>query len=324
MKLFALGAAAGFGARVADALGRALDPHEEREFEDGEHKGRPLVGVRGEDVYVLQNLAGDARQSVDERFCRLLFFLATLRDAGAARLTAVVPYLAYSRKDRRTRPRDPLTTRYVAELLESTGIAAVMTLEVHALAAFENAFRCRTHALDTRRLFAARAAALVGAGDAVVASPDPGGVKRAQLFRETLERRLDRAVGSVWVDKRRSGGEVGGTRLVGEIEGATVLLVDDMIVTGGTLRRAARACREAGARAVHAFAAHALFPPGETALFADRALDRIVVTDTVRAEAPAAAGGRVEIVSAAPLVAAAIRCCHGEGSLVELLGGENP
>jgi ribose-phosphate pyrophosphokinase len=323
MHLFALDASRDFGERVAGALGIPLAPHEEREFEDGEHKARPLVGVRGSDVFVLQSLHGGPAQSPNDKLCRLLFFLATLHDAGAARLTAVVPYLAYARKDRRTKPHDPVTTRYVAQLLEAVGADAVMTLDVHNIAAFENAFRCRTIHLDSRALFAPRLRALVGEDPVVVASPDPGGVKRAQLFRETFERLLGRPVGTAFAEKRRSGGLVSGDLLVGEVRGATVILVDDLISTGGTMRRCAEACLAHGAARVLAVAAHGLFTGGAAEAMASPALTRTLVTDTVPhfRLPPALVGAQVEVVGAAPLFAEAIRRLHSGGSITALLEG---
>ena len=121
LMLFALDATRTYGEAVAGELGITLAPHEEREFEDGEHKARPLSNVRGRDVYVVQSLYADAKQGVNDKLVRLLFFLGALKDASAARLTAIVPYLAYSRKDRKTKVRDPVTTRYVATLFEAVG-----------------------------------------------------------------------------------------------------------------------------------------------------------------------------------------------------------
>jgi len=116
--IFAPQASGPFGARVAAAAGVTLSPMEEREFEGGEHKTRPLVSVRGADVFVVQSLSGDEAGSANDRLCRLLFFIAGLKDSGAARVTACVPFLAYGRKDRRTKERDPVTLRYVAQLVE--------------------------------------------------------------------------------------------------------------------------------------------------------------------------------------------------------------
>ncbi|MGA8055721.1 MAG: ribose-phosphate pyrophosphokinase-like domain-containing protein, partial [Burkholderiales bacterium] len=153
LRLFALNATSDFAEHMARALGTALSPHEERDFEDGEHKVRPLVGVRGMDVFVVHSLYGEPERGVDQKLCRLLFFIGCLKDAGAACVTAVIPYLCYARKDRRTQPRDPVTTRYVAAALESVGVDRVLALDVHNPAAFENAFRCPTESLEARPLF---------------------------------------------------------------------------------------------------------------------------------------------------------------------------
>jgi len=323
MQVFALNQTAAFGKAVAKALGTPLAGHEERDFEDGEHKTRPLQSVRGGDVYVIESLYGGPDGSVNDKLCRLLFFIAALRDNGAARVTAVTPYLAYGRKDRRTKSRDPLTTRYVAMLFEALGTDRVITLDVHNLAAFQNAWRCEAVHLDSRRLFAQRAQALVGDAPVVVASPDPGGVKRAQLFRENLEGVLKRPVGGAFVEKRRSAGVVSGGLLSGDVAGAIVLIIDDLISTGGTMDRAAGVCREQGAGKVYAFAAHGLFTGAAGSVIAKGNLEKVFVTDTVplfRLD-PGTASDHVEIISAAPLFAEAIWRCHEGGSITRLLEG---
>ncbi len=323
MKLFSLNASRPFGEKVAQALGIPLAEHEERDFEDGEHKMRPLESVRGEDVYVLQGLNGDPAQGVNERLCRLLFFLGAIRDAGAGRVTAVIPYIAYARKDRRTQSRDPLTSRYLAMLLEAMGLDAVMALDIHNPAAFQNAFRCPAYGLDTRRLFAEHIREHCGQRPLVVASPDPGGVKRAQGFREMLEPMLGDNIGSAYMEKRRSGGKVSGTLLAGEVEGATVLVIDDLISSGGTLLRAAQACLNRGAKAVYGLAAHGHFIGNASSVISDPALSKVIVTDTVPPSRldPAVVRRHLEVVSAAPLFAEAIRRVHENGSLTELLEG---
>ena len=323
MDIFALNATQEFGRKVAAALGVELAAHEEREFEDGEHKARPLVSVRGHNVYVIQSLHSGPEGSVNDRLCRLLFFISTLKENGASHVTAVVPYLAYSRKDRQTKSRDPVTTRYMARLFAAAGTDLIMTLEVHNIVAYQNSFRCQTIHLDPRRLFAREAVGLVSDAPVVVASPDPGGVKRAQLFRETLEATLKRPVGSAFLEKRRSAGTVTGELLAGEVEGATVLVIDDLISTGGTLARAAKACQESGAEKVIAFAAHGLFVGDASDVIRQSGLAQSLITDTVPPFrlAPDLIGHKVRILSAATLFADAIRCCQGEGSITELLEG---
>src|SRR5262249_54965722 len=237
-----------------EALGQPLAADEERNFEDGEHKGRPLENVRDADVYVVQSLHGGPTESANDKLCRLLFFIGALKDAGAARVTAVAPYLCYARKDRRTKPGDPVTTRYVAGLFEAVGTDAIVTLEVHNPAAFENAFRRPAVALTAAPLFVdyGRGLSLEHPGGApgeslCVVSPDPGGVKRAELFREALEAAIGRPVGKGFAEKHRSAGVVTGDLFAGDVKGATALIIDDLISTGGTLVRSARASRQDGA-----------------------------------------------------------------------------
>jgi len=324
MKLFALDATRSFGERVAGSLGLPLSPHEEREFEDGEHKGRPLVSVRGSDAYVIQSLHGGPSLSVNDKLVRLLFFVGALREGGARRVTAVIPYLAYARKDRQTKSRDPVTTRYLAQLLEAAGADAVVTLDVHNIVAFQNAFRARAWHLDTRRLFIAHLLPSLGSDAIIVASPDPGGVKRAQLFREILENGLGRPVGTAFMEKRRSAGVVSGNLLVGEVQAATAIVVDDMISSGGTMLRAAEALLAQGATRVIALAGHGLFTDGAAAVLERPEVERWLLTDTIPPFRlpPDLAERRLDIVSAASLFAEAIRRLHENGSLVELLKGE--
>ena len=156
-----------------------------------------------------------------------------------------------------------------------------MTLEVHNPAAFENAFRCRTVALTGTPLFADYIKKHLADEKLSVISPDAGGMKRAELLRETLESALGQPVGKGLAEKHRSGGVVSGDLFVGEVAGTTALIVDDLISTGGTLLRAARSARTAGAKRVLALVTHGLFMPGAAEVLADPALDQIVVTDAV-------------------------------------------
>jgi ribose-phosphate pyrophosphokinase len=310
MLLFALAASRDIGSAIARELGVTLAAHEERDFEDGEHKARPLVDPAGADAYVVQSLHGGPEAGGDEKLLRLLMMIAALRDHGARRVTAVVPYLAYARKDRRTQPFDPVSLRVLAQLFEAVGTDALIALEAHNAAAFDNALRLRALNLDPGELFAAAAERLLGDEPVVVASPDIGGVKRVQVWRERLEARWGRPLGQAFVDKRRSAGVVSGGKLVtGEVAGATVLLRDDLISTFGTIARAAEAIAAAGARRVLAFAAHGLFVGDAAAALAASRVERLFVTDAVPPFrlTETAARARVEVLPSAPLIAAAIR-----------------
>jgi ribose-phosphate pyrophosphokinase len=313
LQLFVMNDSRTFGESLAQAMGIAASPHEEREFEDGEHKSRPLVSVRGADVYVLQSLYGDPLHSGNDKLCRLLFFIGALKDAAAARVTAVAPYLAYSRKDRQTKPRDPVTTRYLAALFEAVGTDVVMTLDVHNLSAYQNAFRCRTEHIEANSLFVAYFASLPDEQPLVVVAPDAGGTKRAERFRLTLSEAIGRPVGAAFAEKFRSEGMLSGDLLAGDVKGKVALIVDDLISTGSTVARTAASCRRLGAVRVIAIATHGLFMGDASRILAESELDCIVIADSVppfRLEKNAAYD-KLVVLQAAPLFAEAILHAHG-------------
>jgi len=315
--LFSLEPGSVFAAALASELGVEIAAHEERRFADEECKLRPLVDVGGADACVVLGLHGGPLDSPHDKLWRLLAFVATLRDHGARRVTAVAPYLAYARKDRRTKPHDPVGLRYVAQLFEAVGTGALIVLEAHNVAAFENAFRIPVISLEAHRSFGPLIAELADGGPLAVASPDPGGVKRAQLWREALEEQLGAPVGFAMVDKRRSAGVMSTRGLVaGDVAGSTVLLLDDLIGSGETMRQAALALRGAGAASIVACAGHGLFIEQAADVLADEAIARLAVTDSVpafRLPPDAAVRGKLRIVSCAPLFAQAIRRLHAAG-----------
>jgi ribose-phosphate pyrophosphokinase len=319
--LFALHASRSFGEDVARQLGISLSACEERKFEDGEHKSRSLVNVRNRNVFVIQSLYADSKLSVNDKLVQLLYFIGGVKDASARHVTAVVPYLAYARKDAKTQTRDPVTTRYVAQLFEAMGTDRLVTLDVHNLAAFQNAFRCRTDHLEATKLFVAHFASLLKEDTRItVVSPDIGGIKRAERFRQALGRALNRELHVAFMEKARAKGVMRAGRLIGDISGAAII-IDDLISTGGTLLHAATACRESGAEKIYAAASHGIFVGDANHLLSATELDKIVVTDTIppfRLDAQLARN-KLVILPVAPLFAEAIQRIHAGGSLVELL-----
>ncbi|MGF6154207.1 ribose-phosphate diphosphokinase [Pseudomonas fluorescens] len=278
--LFALQGSEHYASRVAQRLGCQLARHEERDYEDGEHKCRPLESVNGREVVVFHSLYGDDHQSANDKLCRLLFFCGALKDAGARQVQAVTPYLCYGRKDRRTQPQDPTITRYVAAMIEACGVDRLVALEVHNPAAFDNAFRIPTWNLQCAELFAGHFAGFVGDAEVVSVSPDAGGTKRAEQFRQALERQLGRAVGGALMEKHRAQATFTGTLLVGEVLGKTAIIFDDLISTGETLMHAGLACQQAGATRLFAAATHGLFTGGSDLL--DKPLfEHLAVSDSV-------------------------------------------
>jgi ribose-phosphate pyrophosphokinase len=319
--LFAPLASRAFGERVAARLGCDLAPLEERDYEGGEHKSRPLVSVRGRTVYVLQSLSGDAAGSANDRLNRALFLIAALKDAGAARVTACFPYIAYARKDRRSKERDPVNSRYVAQLIEAVGTDHVMVMDVHNLAAFENAFRCSVDVLEAAPLLADRIVMENGGKDVTVVSPDFGGAKRAQRVQDLIGARAGTDVEFAVIEKRRDSGEVSGDLVIGPIAGRHAVIVDDLISAGTTLLRAVQACRNAGAKSVAAFATHGVFAPGVERLLGAGGPDRLYVTDTIlptRLTPPPGTQDRLVVLPASDLFAEALRRIGAGESVVAL------
>lgn len=307
---FALRESRDLASAVYRHAGLSLASLEEREFEGGEFKLRPLETVRDRTAFLFQCLAGTTDVPASERLIRLLFLLYGLHDAGALRRIALLPYLTFARKDRRTQVRDPVNSRYIAQLLEAAGVGRVITLDVHNPAALDNGFRVPVDHLSALPMMVDHFATRLPDAEMTVASPDIGGVKRAQIFRELLEARLGREVGLAFFEKRRAQGVVSGDALVGSVKGRTVLVIDDLCATGNTLKRAAEVCNRVGARAVYAAVTHAPYTPGLVSVIADPGLAGVITTDSVGYHfgplAPDCAG-KLTVLSIAPLFGEALR-----------------
>ena len=310
--LVALSESRELASAVAGEAGLSLIPIEERPFEGGEFKLRPLESVRGRQVFVLQTLAGTDATAASSRLIRLLFLLFGLRDAGAESRVVVVPYFPFARKDRRTQVRDPVTSRYVAELLEAAHSDCIVGLDAHNPAAFDNAFRIPTVHLTALPLMADHYARVgIGADEGVtVVSPDVGGIKRAQIFRELLAARTGHEVDLAFIEKRRAKGSVSGGSLAGDVSGRHVIVLDDLCATGGTLIRAAETCRRAGAVSIHAAVTHAPLTAGLEKLIAAEQICSITATDSVGTglrNAPPAGSAKLVPLSVAPLIGQTLR-----------------
>ena len=310
MKLFDIGADQRLGRHLAAVLGTTLATHEERAFEGGEFKIRPLESVRGESTFICQALCADATQSVNDKFMRLAVFTGALLDASASRVTAIVPYLGYQRKDRRTQSRDPVTTRYVARMLEAAGLNAVIAVDVHNRISFDNAFNIAKENVEAAPLFVDHCIGLTeDAERIVIVSPDIGGVSRARSFAALIAERTQALVDLAFVEKHRSEDMVSGDLFAGDVGGAVAIVVDDMICGGTTMRRAAAACIAGGATAVHAAATHGVFGAGARESLDTPEIASILVTDTVRdvGERARALATKLTVLGIADLLAAAVK-----------------
>lgn len=321
IKLFALDSAKEWGQKIAKHLGIALSHHEARDFEDGEHKIRSLESVRGQSVFVIQTLYTDNELTVNDKLCRLLFFIASLRDASAKEITVVIPYFAYARKDRRTKARDPVTMRYVAQLFEAVGSDRIITLDVHNLAAFQNAFRIPTENLEANVLFAPFLVNLLGNEEAVVVSPDAGGIKRAEQLEDTLSTLLKRKVYKAFLDKKRSAGVVQSSQqIVGDVQNRVAIIIDDIISSGSTIALAVEALHKQGTKRILACTSHGFFVGNANKILADKHLEKIIVTNSIPTfRLNKDVQKKVEILDASSLFAEAIRRIHENRSIIELL-----
>jgi ribose-phosphate pyrophosphokinase len=307
--IFALGPSRAGGEAIAGALGTGLAEHEETIFDDGERKLRPLADVRGRAAVVVQSLYDGPSRSVHDKLCDVLLFVGALKDARAARVTLVAPYLCYARQDRRTKSGEPLSLRYVAQLLEAAGIDAIVAQDVHNPAAFYNAFRIPAVNIEGAQLFATHFAKALADQDIEVISPDTGGVKRAERFRYALSTTMNEDIELEALGKQRIDHIVSGEEIPCGVSGRAVIVFDDIIATGSTMLRAVKACHKGDASHVIAAATHGLFLHRAEKLVASSLVDRVVVCDTVppfRLETGLVAE-KVTILPAGPSIAEAIR-----------------
>jgi ribose-phosphate pyrophosphokinase len=278
-------------------------------FSDGEVNVELMENVRGRDVFILQPTCPPANDSLME----LLVMIDACRRASAARITAVVPYFGYSRQDRRPRAtRSAITSKLVANMVSSAGVDRLLTVDLHS-DQIEGFFD-----IPVDNVYASPV--LLGDAwkqsyrDLIVVSPDVGGVARARAFAK----RLDDTELAI-IDKRRPRpNESKVMNIIGEVEGKTCMLVDDMIDTAGTLCQAAQALRDEGAVKVVAYITHAILSGAALERIAKSALDELVVTDTIPLSAAAKAVGRIRQLSVAGLLAETIRRIRDEESVSSL------
>ncbi len=273
-------------------------------FPDGEIDIKIDDDIRGGDCFVLQPLC----PPVNENWVELLLLLDCLRRASAGRITAVMPYYGYARKDRKDEGRVPISAKVVANTISQCGADRVLTIDMHA-AQIQGFYDIPVDHLYAKPVLL-QAIAELEIERPVVVTPDVGGIKMARAYAKAIGDGSDLAI----VDKRRiSGSEIAVEHMIGEVEGRNVIIVDDMISTGGSISEAARICKEHGAQTVVLAVSHAvLCGPAVERLEACPA-DTILVTDTIPRKGPSPS--RLKIVSVAPLLSKAIANLHESKSL---------
>lgn len=294
------------GARGTQTVQRRL-----QRFPDGELHIELQETVRGQDVYLIQPTS----PPVDEHLFELLLMSDACRRAGAARLTAVIPYFGYARQDRRAHGREPLSARLVAELIQVSGIERIVTVDLHSRAV-ESAFAVPLEHLSAVPMLAKAVRPALNRNTVVVA-PDLGAAKMAEQYAELLD--LPVAI----VHKSRiSGEQVKVRRIIGDVRGKELLVVDDMISTGGTIEKAIQALLGAGCSSsgVKVLASHGLFVGAAAERLSALAIDELYVSDSV--PAPEQFPLPLHVMSLAPILADAIHGLNEGESLAHVIAAK--
>jgi len=276
-------------------------------FSDGEVYVQILENVRGADVFVLQPTC----YPVDLHLMELLLMIDALKRASARRITPVMPYFGYARQDRKDKPRVPVSAKLVADLLTTAGADRALMVDLHApqIQGFFN--------IPVDHLFASPVLVdyfrKLNLPELTVVSPDAGGVERARFFAKKMDSAL------AIVDKRRTDMNVAEVmHVVGDVEGRTGLILDDIIDTGGTLVKAAEALLDNGAREVYACASHAVLSGPAVERISQSRLRQVVVTNTIPLGEAARNESKIKVLSVAGLIARAIQSIHEETSVSSL------
>ena len=307
LRVFSGSAHAALGESIARHLGVPLGRAHLARFSDGEIWFQIQDNVRGADVFVIQPTS----PPVNENLMELLVMLDAFKRSSASRITAVLPYYGYARQDRKDKPRVPISAKLVADLLSAAGADRVLTMDLHAsqIQGFFN--------FPVDHLFAAPViidyVSRLKLQRLTIVSPDAGGVERARAYAKRLEASL------AIVDKRRDSPNVAEVHhVVGDVEGRTALVVDDIVDTGGTLGKVAEALKAAGAREVLASCSHGVLSGQAMAKIEQAPLSKLIVTDSIPPAPEERRSGKIVVLSIAELMAKAIRNIHEEASVTSL------
>jgi ribose-phosphate pyrophosphokinase len=303
-------------ADIAVKLGVDVGPVTLKTFSNGEVYCRYDDSIRGADVFIVQPTCGNPQTGVtaNDSLMELLFMIDAAVGASAHRVIAVTPWFGYSRQDKKSRPREPISARLVARMLESAGADRVLTMDLHAgqiQGFFQKPVDHMTALFMLTQYFAD-----LGLHDLVVVAPDAGRVKLNKMFASKIGAEL------AILDKERPAQQVAEIGyVIGDVRGKTAVIVDDMIDTAGTLAAAARTVLEEGATSVYAAATHGVFSGDAFANLAAAGLKEIVVTDTI--PVPLERLENIRVLPCAELLTDSIRRIFTDDSVSEVFGGEN-
>ncbi|MDA8394878.1 MAG: ribose-phosphate pyrophosphokinase [Candidatus Dormibacteraeota bacterium] len=296
------------GRKIAEDVGVPLAPMEITRFADGEYDVKIGESVRGHDVFVIQPTC----PPVNENYMELFVTLDALRRASAARINAVLPYYGYQRKEKKTRARDPISAKLMANFLQVAGAERMIVLDLHA-EAIQGFFDIPVDALTASKILASHIRSRHGRQPLVIVSPDVGGTARARAIARLLECPL------AIIDKRRPrDDDVEVLNVIGDVRDSRCVVVDDLISTASTLAGAATALRTGGAVSVDVLATHGVLSNGALRKIDEADVDEVVVTDSIPLSPEGQLNPKVSQVSVAPLIAEAIVRIH-EGRSVSAL-----
>lgn len=307
LKIFSGSAHPKLAQSIARYLGVPLGQSHLSRFSDGEIWFQIKENVRGGDIFVVQPTSSP----VNENLMELLVMLDAFKRSSASRLTAVIPYYGYARQDRKDKPRVPISAKLVADLLSAAGMDRVLTMDLHA-SQIQGFFD-----VPVDHLFAAPVildyVAKQKLSDLVVVSPDAGGVERARAYSKRLDSTL------AIVDKRRDAPNIAEVHhVVGDVEGKTALIVDDIVDTAGTMAKVAVAIKEAGAREVLASSTHGVLSGEALQRIDDSPLSQLIVTDSIPIPEEKLGCKKIKVLSVGELLGKAIRNIHEEASVTSL------
>ncbi len=307
MKVFSGSANRPLAEAIAKHIGKPLGDAPHTVFPDGESFIKINEDIRGQDVFIIQPTCRPQNDTLME----LLLFIDAAQRASAERITAVIPYYGYARQDRKDEGRVPISAKLVANMIEEAGADRVLAVHLHAYQ-IQGFFDIPVDHMLPEPVFGEYYAGL-GLEDLTVVSPDVGNVKEARVYSELLRGKL------AIIDKERiSGTEVRAGALIGTVEGRNVLIIDDMISSGGTICKAATLLKDRGARDIYVAATHPMFVPGAVERLAAMPITRITVTDTVPLSDEAAGCDLIKVLSLAELLGDAIVRIHRHESISEL------
>ncbi len=320
LQLFALKGSETLGTKISHHLEIPPALFEERVFEDGEFKIRTLENVRNRTVFVLSSPFQDPTLGLHDKLMRLMFFISNLKDSSAKEVILVVPYLPYGRKDKKTKSRDPISLKYLARLLETSGADKIITLDAHNESAFQNAFRIPTEHIEGVNLFTPHILRLTQGEDIVIASPDVGGIKRAMRYKEKLRKYFETEIPLAFTYKTRSEGIIQTYDLSGNVKDKTVVIVDDLMSSGFTLTQAAEMIKEAGAKKIIACITHPVMNEVCYQRLLDLNLSELLVSDSI--EIPSlylkGLGHKISVIDSSDLFSRVMKRMTGGDSVVEL------